>query len=130
MFPYSGVIACFVISFLFYQLKDYKDTYKSWRVAKIYSRGSEYAVSQYEKLYDKLCHQPEFLFEYAQCLYDLKQYDKAIVLLERAEKLSWDPMIRCILGKTIRLFLIMRQRKVIIRRQLLYYRKEYIPIFY
>ncbi|MCD8176330.1 MAG: O-antigen ligase family protein [Tannerellaceae bacterium] len=99
MLPYSGLITCFVISFLFYQLKDYKDTYKSWKVAKIYSRGSEYTVNQYEKLYDKLCHQPEFLFEYAQCLYPMKEYNKAIVLLERAEKLSGDPMIRCILGK-------------------------------
>ena len=50
-------------------------------------------------LHDKLKHKPEFLFEEAQCLSKTGQHAEAIRVLERAKRLSGDPMIRYMIAK-------------------------------
>lgn len=50
------------------------------------------AAREYAKLYEILKHQPEFLFEGAQCFRKTNQPEHAAKWLERAVKLSSDPM--------------------------------------
>ena len=60
-------------------------------------------MSRFQKiiksLHDKLKHKPEFLFEEAQCLSKTGQHAEAIRVLERAKRLSGDPMIRYMIAK-------------------------------
>lgn len=86
---------------LFRQQKDYYKAYKKWYSLKMLYNNKAYeaASTGYENLLPLLNHKPEFLFEAAQCLSKTGQPAKANRLLERAEKLSADPMIRYIRAK-------------------------------
>ena len=64
----------------------------------IWGRGLKVA-EDYHELHDKLKHKPEFLFEEAQCLSKTGQHAEAIRMLERAKRLSGDPMIRYMIAK-------------------------------
>lgn len=64
------------------------------------NKAYESVAEDYHSLHDKLKHKPEFLFEEAQCLSKTGQYTEAIRVLERAKRLSGDPMIRYMIAKT------------------------------
>lgn len=80
---------------------DSKNTYQQWNRQKmLYNNKAYQAASEgYEALYPKLNHRPEFLFESAQCLSKTGNQAEAIVLLERAVRLSADPMLYYMLAK-------------------------------
>ena len=63
------------------------------------NKAYESVIEDYKDLHGKLKHKPEFLFEEAQCLNKTGQYTEAIQLLERAKRLSGDPMIRYMIAK-------------------------------
>jgi len=77
------------------------EAYKRWgRMQTIYhNKAYESVAEDYKDLHDKLKHKPEFLFEEAQCLGKTGQYMEAIQALERAKRLSGDPMIRYMIAK-------------------------------
>lgn len=77
------------------------DTYQKWnRMKLLYATGAYQVVAEaYESLHPQLAHQPEFLFEEAQCLSKTGRYSQANQVLERAMQLSGDPMIRYIHAK-------------------------------
>ena len=62
------------------------------------NKAYESVAEDYHELHDKLKHKPEFLFEEAQCLSKTGQHAEAIRVLERAKRLSGDPMNRQVLG--------------------------------
>ncbi|WP_301704677.1 O-antigen ligase family protein [uncultured Parabacteroides sp.] len=86
---------------LFILQKGQYEAYKRWgRIQMIYNNKAYESVAEdYHGLHDKLKHKPEFLFEEAQCLSKTGQYTEAIRALERAKRLSGDPMIRYMIAK-------------------------------
>lgn len=77
------------------------EVYKQWgRMQMLYNnRAYESVAEDYAALHDRLKHKPEFLFEEAQCLNKTGQYAAAVQVLERAKRLSGDPMIRYMIAK-------------------------------
>ena len=86
---------------LFILQKGQYEAYKRWgRLQMIYNNKAYESVAEdYHGLHDKLKHKPEFLFEEAQCLSKTGQHAEAIRVLERAKRLSGDPMIRYMIAK-------------------------------
>lgn len=86
---------------LFILQKGQYEVYKRWgRMQTVYNNKAYESVSEdYKDLHDKLKHKPEFLFEEAQCLSKTGRYAEAIRVLERAKRLSGDPMIRYMIAK-------------------------------
>ena len=86
---------------LFILQKGQYEAYKRWgRMQMIYNNKAYESVAEdYHELHDKLKHKPEFLFEEAQCLSKTGQHAEAIRVLERAKRLSGDPMIRYMIAK-------------------------------
>ena len=86
---------------LFILQKGQYEAYKRWgRLQMIYNNKAYESVAEdYHGLHDKLKHKPEFLFEEAQCLSKTGQHTEAIRVLERAKRLSGDPMIRYMIAK-------------------------------
>ena len=64
-----------------------------------FSKEWDWVAEDYHELHDKWKHKPEFLFEEAQCLSKTGQHAEAIRVLERAKRLSGDPMIRYMIAK-------------------------------
>lgn len=88
---------------LFILQKGQYEVYKRWgRMQMVYNNKAYESVSEdYKDLHDKLKHKPEFLFEEAQCLSKTGRYAEAIRVLERAKRLSGDPMIRYMIAKNL-----------------------------
>lgn len=88
---------------LFILQKGQYEVYKRWgRMQTVYNNKAYESVSEdYKDLHDKLKHKPEFLFEEAQCLSKTGRYAEAIRVLERAKRLSGDPMIRYMIAKNL-----------------------------
>ncbi len=86
---------------LFIGQKGYYEAYRQWgRIQMLYNNKAYESVAEdYHSLHDKLKHKPEFLFEEAQCLSKTGQYTETIRVLERAKRLSGDPMIRYMIAK-------------------------------
>ncbi len=63
------------------------------------SKAYEAAGEGYEELVPLMGHKPELLFEAAQCLSKSERFEEANRLLERAMKLSGDPMIHYMAAK-------------------------------
>ena len=86
---------------LFILQKGQYEVYKRWgRLQMLYNNKAYESVAEdYHDLHDKLKHKPEFLFEEAQCLSKTGQHAEAIRVLERAKRLSGDPMIRYMTAK-------------------------------
>ena len=86
---------------LFILQKGQYEVYKRWgRMQMLYNNKAYESVAEdYHDLHGKLKHKPEFLFEEAQCLSKTGQYTEAIRVLERAKRLSGDPMIRYMIAK-------------------------------
>ena len=86
---------------LFWQQKGYYQGYKKWNTLKMLynSKAYEAAADEYEELVPLMGHKPELLFEAAQCLSKTERFAEANRLLERAMKLSGDPMIHYMAAK-------------------------------
>lgn len=95
----GGMAVC--CGWLFWQQKGYYQGYKKWNTLKMLynSKAYEAAADGYEKLVPLMGHKPELLFETAQCLSKTEQFAEANRLLERAMKLSGDPMIHYMAAK-------------------------------
>jgi tetratricopeptide (TPR) repeat protein len=78
-----------------------RQAYREWtRHKALYQSGAyESAGSGYASLYPFLSDQLPFLFEYAQCLSKTGHYGKSNEVLEKAGRISCDPMIYNIMGK-------------------------------
>ena len=95
----GGMAVC--CGWLFWQQKGYYQGYKKWNTLKMLynSKAYEAAADGYEELVPLMGHKPELLFEAAQCLSKTEQFAEANRLLERAMKLSGDPMIHYMAAK-------------------------------
>ena len=95
-----GVLAI-CCGWIFRQQKGYYEGYKKWNTLKMLynSKAYEAAGEGYEELVPLMGHKPELLFEAAQCLSKSERLKKANRLLERAMKLSGDPMIHYMTAK-------------------------------
>ena len=95
-----GVLAI-CCGWIFRQQKGYYEGYKKWNTLKMLynSKAYEAAGEGYEELVPLMGHKPELLFEAAQCLSKSERLKKANRLLERAMKLSGDPMIHYMAAK-------------------------------
>lgn len=95
----GGLAVC--CGWIFGQQKGYYKGYKKWNTMKMLynSKAYEAASDGYEELLPLLGHKPELLFETAQCLAKTERFADANVLLERAMRLSGDPMIRYMAAK-------------------------------
>lgn len=98
-----AMIGCLTFScgWIFWQQKGYYQGYKKWNTMKMLYNNKAYeaACDGYEELVPLLGHKPELLFETAQCLSKAERFTDANVLLERAMKLSGDPMIHYMAAK-------------------------------
>ena len=79
------------------------EAYQTWERLQMLYHNKAYpsVVEDYRALHDRLRHKPEFLFEEAQCLSYTGAPAAAIDLLERAERLSGDPMIGYMIAKNL-----------------------------
>ena len=79
------------------------EAYQTWERLQMLYHNKAYpsVVEDYRALHDRLRHKPEFLFEEAQCLSYTGAPADAIDLLERAERLSGDPMIGYMIAKNL-----------------------------
>ena len=93
------------------------------------NKAYESVAEDYHGLHDKLKHKPEFLFEEAQCLSKTGQHAEAIRVLERAKRLSGDPMIRYMIAKTGRCSEITGRRKEELLQAIGYCRKRLYPYY-
>ena len=95
----GGMAVC--CGWLFWQQKGYYQGYKKWNTLKMLynSKAYEAAADGYEELVPLMGHKPELLFEAAQCLSKTEWFAEANHLLERAMKLSGDPMIHYMVAK-------------------------------
>ena len=95
-----GVLAI-CCGWIFRQQKGYYEGYKKWNTLKMLynSKAYEAAGEGYEELVSLMGHKPELLFEAAQCLSKSERFKEANRLLERAMKLSGDPMIHYMAAK-------------------------------
>lgn len=95
----GGLVMC--CGWIFWQQKGYYRGYKKWNTMKMLytSKAYEVACEGYEELVPLLGHKPELLFEAAQCLSKMERFEEANRLLERAMRLSGDPMIHYMAAK-------------------------------
>ena len=95
----GGMAVC--CGWIFWQQKGYYQGYKKWNTLKMLynSKAYEAAADGYEELVPLMGHKPELLFEAAQCLSKTERFAEANHLLERAMKLSGDPMIHYMVAK-------------------------------
>ena len=74
--------------------------YRNWaQIARTYPSDNPDAGQAYQTLYARLRHEPAFLFDYAKSLNSQKDYAGADSLLERAARLSSDPMVWDVWGR-------------------------------
>ena len=90
-----------IVSLCLYNRYPTYDAYKKWKKAQqSYNFGlSKAATEEYGKIYPLLSDQIQFLFEYAQCLNKSEQYKESNEVLEKAIKISCDPMLYNVMGK-------------------------------
>lgn len=83
------------------EYQKYYEASSQWgKLKSLYgAKAYEEVKKDYEALLPLLAHKPEFLFEAAQCHGNSGNHQKAITLLERAERLSADPMIGYMIAK-------------------------------
>jgi O-antigen ligase len=75
--------------------------YKNWhKMKQLYNhRNYEDTANEYRIIYPLLSDQLNFLFEYAQCLSKSEQYEKSNEILEKAMRISCDPMLYNVMGQ-------------------------------
>jgi tetratricopeptide (TPR) repeat protein len=95
------VLSLCIVSFCFYKLYPVYNAQKKWDKLKIsYNFGNHSeTIKEYSAIYPFLSDQIQFLFEYAQSLNKTGQYNESSEVLEKAVKISCDPMLYNIMGK-------------------------------
>jgi O-antigen ligase len=95
------LIMCGASFSIFWFQKDMYSNYKEWSKIKMLHQVKAYeqAAKAYAKLYPVLGYEPAFLFEYAQCLSNQKEYELSNLYLEKATSLKVDPMIYNVMAK-------------------------------
>ena len=90
-----------IVSLCLYNRYPTYNAYKKWKTLSFtYKYGdTKQASNGYRDLYPYLSDQIRFLFEYAQCLSKSEQYEASNQVLEKAVKISCDPMLYNIMGK-------------------------------
>jgi hypothetical protein len=90
-----------VVSLCLYNRYPTYNAYKKWNRVKMmgYYKGSEETLKNYYDIYPLLSDQIQFLFEYAQYLSKSERYEESNEVLEKAVKISCDPMLYNIMGK-------------------------------
>ena len=98
LFAFCGLII--VLQCLYNRYPTY-DAYKKWgNISLMYNYGNQKeVVNEYRDIYPLLSDQIKFLFEYAQCLNKSEQYIESNEVLEKAVKISCDPMLYNVMGK-------------------------------
>ena len=96
-----AILSVFLVAATFYNRSKQYEAYKKWNTTKIlYSVGMYADVAvEYEQIYPYLTHEIQFLFEYAQALSRSEQYDRSNKVLQKAGRISCDPMLYNIMGK-------------------------------
>jgi len=90
-----------LVSFLgAYSLRNLKNLNEQWYYANILRSNNnlDAAVIGYNRLYDRLKHNSDFLISYAKCLTSQKRESDAIIILKRALLVCNDPMLYNMLG--------------------------------
>jgi tetratricopeptide (TPR) repeat protein len=79
------------------------EAYRQWGRSKaLYHAGAyESGAKAYAPLYPLLSDQLTFLFEYAQCLSRTERYGESNRVLEKAIRISCDPMLYNVMGKNL-----------------------------
>lgn len=74
---------------------------KEWsRHQRLYHVAAYDAASKgYQQLYDGLKHKKKFMYEYAHCLYETKEYDASLDVLQESCKNTCNPMVYNLIGK-------------------------------
>lgn len=90
-----------VVSLCLYNRYPTYNAYKKWKNIKMfYNFGNQKdTANEHRRLYPLLSDQIQFLFEYAQCLSKSEQYEESNEVLEKAMKISCDPMLYNVKGK-------------------------------
>jgi hypothetical protein len=88
-------------TFCLYKVYPTYRAFKKWNTDKYLYTAGLYRdiVKNYQELYPFLSDQIQFLFEYAQSLSKTEQYAESNKVLQRAMKISCDPMLYNIMGK-------------------------------
>ena len=102
--PASVTFACcglIIVSLCLYNRYPTYNAYKKWnKVKMLYSFGNnKEAAKEYKSIYPLLSDQIQFLFEFAQCLNKSEQFEESNEILEKAVKISCDPMLYNVMGK-------------------------------
>lgn len=100
---YSFVILLALAGWLLYgrQKENYRSLQEWSRLQQLhYHREYKQATEGYAALYPHLGAYPSFLFEYARCLAAQQRHQEAIAVLNRACRLSGDPMIYNVMAKS------------------------------
>jgi tetratricopeptide (TPR) repeat protein len=96
----SGICLFVVAGCLYDRYPTYR-AYKQWGRSKVlYHAGAcESGVEAYAPLYPLLADRMDFLFEYAQCLSKSGRYAESNAVLEKAVRISCDPMLYNVTGR-------------------------------
>jgi hypothetical protein len=86
-----------IITLCLYNRYPTYEAYKKWTVIKWQHTVGNYktVATEYQKIHPLLSDRIQFLFEYAQFLSKSKQYEESNKVLEKAVKISCDPMLYC-----------------------------------
>ncbi len=97
------IIICslFIIYFGIIKYYPMNQSYREWqKLVLLNNLGIPQKQAEgYKKLLPHLGHESRFLFEYAQCLNQLKQYNESNLILGKMAELSCDPMLYNIMGR-------------------------------
>jgi O-antigen ligase len=103
------IVPCSIIAVLFFLLTSLclynrfpiYSAYKKWNSAKVlyYNNHLEEAIKKYEEATSYLKDKEGFMLEYSSVLSDMREYDISIKVLQKASRISGNPMIYNRIGK-------------------------------
>lgn len=94
------LVSLLVVFLCLYNRYPTYQAYKKWYTYTLYrSSGPTEATNGYKEIYSLLADQLIFLFEYAQYLSKNEVYEESNRVLEKAMRISCDPMLYNIMGK-------------------------------
>lgn len=96
-----SLLLLFPSLYLSYTQRELMNVYTQWRNSRLLYNIKVYdkAADEYAMLHDALKHNPDFLFEYGQCLAKSERYEASNLLMEQGTKLSGDPMFWNVMGR-------------------------------
>lgn len=98
--PGFALVGLLVLFLCLYNRYPTYQAYKKWYTLTLYGAStSSDAIKKYKEIYPLLADQLNFLFEYAQCASKNEMYEESNRILEKATRISCDPMLYNIMGK-------------------------------